>query len=77
MFLTCFSAEILETDAEPVAYLIANNPAYTNPTGLGEPLQPRRDIHPIAEDVVRFSQPGRRIPPPLASEMTVTLTSGG
>ena len=45
-------AEILETDAEPVAYLIANNPAYTNPTGLGEPLQPRRDIHPIAEDVV-------------------------
>jgi hypothetical protein len=44
--------EILETDAEPVAYLIANNPAYTNPTALGEPLQPRRDIHPIAEDVV-------------------------
>jgi hypothetical protein len=47
MFVTCCSPKV-----QPVAHLIPNDPANADPARLGEGLQTRRDIHPIAEDVV-------------------------
>jgi hypothetical protein len=45
-------AHVLEGEVEPVSYLITDDPADADPARLGQGLQSRRDIHPIAEDVV-------------------------
>jgi hypothetical protein len=45
-------AHVLEGEIEFVAHLIADDPADADPTWLGQSLQPRCDIHPVAEDVV-------------------------
>src|SRR5262249_31901863 len=45
-------AEILEGGIQPIAYLVANNPANTDPPGFGQRLQPRRYVHTVAEDVL-------------------------
>src|SRR6516164_1283016 len=49
-------AEVLETEFEPVAYLIADDPADADTTWLGQGLQPRGDIDPVAEDVVSLNE---------------------
>jgi hypothetical protein len=43
---------LLEGAIEPVAHLIANDPADTDPSWLGQSFEPRRDINTVAEDVV-------------------------
>jgi hypothetical protein len=45
-------AQILEHEIELVAHLVMHDPADADPAGLGQPFQPRRDVHPIPEDVV-------------------------
>src|SRR5215813_6266647 len=45
-------AQILEGVIQPIAYLVANNPADTDPPGFGQRLQPRRYVHTVAEDVL-------------------------
>src|SRR5712671_513551 len=44
-------AHILEREGELVAYLITHHPADTDPPGLGQGLEPCRDIDPIAIDI--------------------------
>ena len=44
-------AEILESVIELVADVISHNSADADATGLGQGLQPRGDIHAVAEDV--------------------------
>ena len=48
-------AHVLERVIEPVAHLIAHDPADADPAGLGQGFQARGDIHPIAEDIVLLS----------------------
>jgi hypothetical protein len=45
-------AQILKGEIELVAHLVADDPADANPPGLGQLFQPRRDIDPVAEDVL-------------------------
>jgi hypothetical protein len=45
-------SQILESEIELVAHLITNNPADADPAWLGEGFKSRRDIHPLAENVV-------------------------
>jgi hypothetical protein len=45
-------AHVLEGVVEPVAHLVSNEAIDADPTGLGQPFQPRRDIYSIPEDVV-------------------------
>jgi hypothetical protein len=45
-------AHVLEGEIEFVAHLIGHDPADADPARLRQPLQPRGDIHPIAEDVL-------------------------
>src|SRR6516164_5823465 len=45
-------AEVLKAEFEPVAHLIADDPADAYTTRLGQGLQPRGDIDSVAEDVV-------------------------
>jgi hypothetical protein len=52
MFLTCWSPRSLEGVIELVADVIAHHSADTDTPRLGQPLQPRRDIHTVTEDVV-------------------------
>jgi len=47
-------AEIVERVLEPVAHLIAHNPTDAYPARLSKRLQTRRDVDPIAEDVLAF-----------------------
>src|SRR5262249_3309344 len=42
----------LEGVIEPVPHLITHDPAHTDPAGLGQRLQTRRDVHPLAKDVL-------------------------
>ena len=44
--------EVLEGVIEPVADLVSNDPADADPAGLRQPFEPRRHVHPIAEDVL-------------------------
>jgi hypothetical protein len=45
-------AHIFESEIQLVAHLITHYSADTNPARLRERLQTRRDVHPIAKDVV-------------------------
>ena len=45
-------AQILEGVIELVAHLVAHDPGDADPAGLGQPPQPRSDIHSVAKDVV-------------------------
>jgi hypothetical protein len=45
-------AHVFEREMEPIADLITDDPADADPAGLGERLQPRRHVHPVAENVV-------------------------
>ena len=47
-------AEILEREVELVANLVVYYPADANPPGIGQCLQPRRNIDAFSEDVVLF-----------------------
>src|SRR5262249_3111611 len=47
-------AEIVEGVIEPVAHLIANDPADADPTGIGQSFKPSWEVHPGAEDIVFF-----------------------
>jgi len=42
------------TNRAAIPHLIADNPADANPPGIGQCLQPRRNIDAISEDVVLF-----------------------
>jgi hypothetical protein len=44
-------AHVLERKTELVAHRIAHAARYANAARLGQPLQPRGDVHPVAEDV--------------------------
>ena len=50
--LDALLAEILEVDVEPVADLIAHRRGDADAARLGQRLEPRRDVHAVAEDVV-------------------------
>jgi hypothetical protein len=52
MFLTLCSPPILKGKGHLVAHLVSHDPTDTDATWLGQGFQPRRDIHPVAEDVV-------------------------
>jgi hypothetical protein len=45
-------ARVLERVIDPVSHLIPDHPADANPAGIGQGFQPRRDVDPVAEDVV-------------------------
>jgi hypothetical protein len=45
-------AEIRKGEIDFIAYLIADDPADANPARLRQGLQSRRDVHPVAEDVL-------------------------
>ena len=45
-------AEIVEAEAQLVAHLVADHPRHQNAAGFRQTLQPRRDIDPVAIDVV-------------------------
>jgi len=45
---------ILEDVIQPVAHLVPDDAADADPTWLGQPLQPRCDVDPIAENVALF-----------------------
>src|SRR5262249_26954096 len=50
-------AHILKGEIDFVTDLITHNTAYTDPAGGGQCLQPRGNVHPVAEDVVRLNNP--------------------
>ena len=50
--LELLAAEIVELDIEPAANLVAHGARDVDAAGLGQPLQARRHVDPIAEDVV-------------------------
>jgi hypothetical protein len=56
-------AQILERAIKPIPDLIAHNPADADPAGLGQRLQTRRDVHPIAEDVFPSAMTSPRLIP--------------
>ena len=45
-------AEILERKRQPVANVVVDGIGNEHPSRLGQRFEPRRDIHPIAENVV-------------------------
>src|SRR5215472_12027819 len=47
-------AIVFEGVIEPVAHLIANDAADTDPARLRERLQTRREVHPVAENIMLF-----------------------
>src|SRR5215471_1999866 len=56
-------AKILEGVIELVPHLVPNDPADTDPAGFGQPLQPGRDIHTVAEDIMFLSDHVAEIDP--------------
>src|SRR5215469_10210603 len=50
--LNSLLAPILECIGEPIADMVANGARDADTPRLREPLQPRGDIHPIAENVI-------------------------
>jgi len=50
--LDALLAYILKRIGQPVAHLVANHPRDADPARLCKRLQTRRDVHPIAKDVV-------------------------
>src|SRR5262249_54341391 len=56
-------AQILEGEIEPVAHLIAHDAADANPARLRQRLQTRRDIHPVAVNVLALNDNVTEIDP--------------
>src|SRR5215472_6147527 len=52
--LDALLAIVFEGVIEPVAHLIANDAADTDPARLRERLQTRREVHPVAENIMLF-----------------------
>jgi len=64
-------AQILEIIVEPVAHLVPNDPADADPARLGQRFKPRRDIHPVAEDIVLFGDHIAEVDPDPESDALV------
>src|SRR5215469_17088667 len=67
-------AEIRVGVIDPVSHLVSDDTADADPSCLGKGLQPRRDVHPIAEDILALSNDISEVdpdaeldPPPLRS----------
>ena len=52
MFLTCCSPSVVECDIELVADMVVHRPRHADAAGLGQGFEPRRDVDPVAVDVV-------------------------
>ena len=50
--LKALLSNVLEGEVETPGYILLNTSRDTNASGLGQTLQPSRDVHPIAENVV-------------------------
>jgi hypothetical protein len=69
-------AQILEIVIEPVAHLVPNDPADADPARLGQRFQPRRDIHPVTEDIVLFGDHIAKVDPDPESDAVVLPVAG-
>jgi hypothetical protein len=49
--LEFFRAEILEVEIDPVDDLIVDDPRYVDRSGLGQRLEPSRDVDAVAEHI--------------------------
>ena len=52
MFFNSCSPRVLEHEVELVADIFAHRARHRDPAGLGDAFDPRRDIDPVAENVV-------------------------
>jgi hypothetical protein len=68
VILDLLLAQILEGVVEPVAHLIAHDPADVDAAGLGQGFKPRRDIHAVAKDVVLLGDHVSQIDPNAESD---------
>ena len=50
--LDALLAHVLEGEVEPVAYLIADDPADADPARFSQAFETRRNVHSISEDIV-------------------------